>query len=83
MNILSIRPAVGAKELAYFDVEIGPHLRLYGLVLRTSADGRPRTFAPKISGKHAASFHPELADQITAAAVAALEGRAAYVQRSA
>ena len=77
MNILSIWPAAGEKELAYFDVEIGPHLRLYGLVLRRTPNGRLRTFAPKVSGKHAASFHPELAEQITAAATAALEGRVA------
>jgi len=78
MQILSIRPAAGTKELAYFDVEIGPHLRLFNLVLKRGPDGMPRTYAPKAFGKHAASFHPSLAQQITDAAAAALKERTAY-----
>jgi hypothetical protein len=78
MQILSIRPAAGAKELAYFDIEISPHLRLFNLILKLGPDGRPRTYASKVFGKHAASFHPTLAQQITDAAEAALKERAAY-----
>ncbi|PLU03810.1 hypothetical protein BMJ29_21000 [Sinorhizobium medicae] len=81
MQILSIRPTAGVKEAAYFDVEISPHLRLFNLILRRTPDGRFRTFAPKAFGKHAASFHPELAQQITDAAAAALGGNAAHADR--
>ncbi|WP_064692010.1 hypothetical protein [Rhizobium aegyptiacum] len=83
MEIHNLRPAAGTNERAIFDVQIGPHLRLYNLVLKESPDGRLRTFAPKVFGKHAASFHPELAQQITNAAVAAMNGGAAYDSRTA
>lgn len=78
MEIHNLRPAAGRNERAIFDVQIGPHLRLYSLILKEGPDGRLRTFAPKAFGKHAASFHPELAQQITNAAVAALSGGAAH-----
>ncbi|APO75108.1 hypothetical protein AM571_CH02299 [Rhizobium etli 8C-3] len=77
MEIHNLRPAAGRNERAIFDVQIGPHLRLYSLTLKEGPDGRLRTFAPKAFGKHAASFHPELAQQITNAAVAAMNGGAA------
>ncbi|MGY6568519.1 MAG: hypothetical protein ACXIVE_05940 [Salinarimonas sp.] len=76
MRILSIRPAAGTKTLAYFDVEISEHLRLYNLQLRAIPMGM-RTVAPNACGKHAASFHPILGEQITQAAAAALKGHAA------
>lgn len=79
MRILSIRPTAGAKTLAYFDVEIGDHLRIYNLQLRQTPGGL-RTVAPNACGKHAATFHPILAEQITAAAVAAHGGRVANAQ---
>lgn len=83
MQILSIRPAAGASTLAVFDVELTPHLRLFNMVLKRGPDGCPRTYAPKVSGKHAASFHPELAQQITNAAAAAFKERAAYDRNAA
>ncbi|WP_224647223.1 hypothetical protein [Mesorhizobium sp. BR-1-1-8] len=49
-------------------------LRLFGLALTKNADGAWRTYAPRNSGVRVASFHPVLADEITRAAVAALEG---------
>jgi hypothetical protein len=73
MKVISIRPTAGAKTLAYFDVEMGEHLRLYNLQLRQTPVGL-RTVAPNACGKHAATFHPTLAEQITAAAAAALNG---------
>ena len=79
MRILSIRPAAGTKTLAYFDVEISEHLRLYNLQLREIPGGM-RTVAPTAAGKHAATFHPILAERITQAAAAALKGHAAYDQ---
>jgi hypothetical protein len=77
MQILAIRQVAGAKDIAFYDVEITPHLRLFNVLLRKSPDGRLRSFAPKAFGKHAASFHPDLAEQMTQAAVAALKSRAA------
>lgn len=73
MRIISIRPTAGSKTLAYFDVEMGEHLRLYNLQLRQTPVGL-RTVAPNACGKHAATFHPILAEQITTAAAAALNG---------
>ncbi|MEC5291658.1 hypothetical protein VSX64_13270 [Aurantimonas sp. C2-6-R+9] len=75
MRILSIRPAppgAGTRTIAHFDVEAGPHLRLYNLTLRRLADGRYRIVAPNACGKHAASFHPELAAELSSAAAQAL-----------
>lgn len=72
MRILSIRPEAGESALARFDVEVGPHLRLYNLLLRKAPDGRLRTFAPNAMGKHVATFHPDLANEITRAATAAI-----------
>ncbi|WP_413709371.1 hypothetical protein [Rhizobium sp. Rhizsp82] len=77
MNVLAIRPSVGGRDVAMFDIEIGPHLRLFNLILRESSDGRLRTYSPRAFGKHAASFHPELAQQMTDAAIAALKEHAA------
>lgn len=74
MRILSIRPTAGGRDVASFDVELSPHLRMFNLTLRHGQHGDLRTYAPKAAGKHAASFHPDLADQITRAAVAALGG---------
>ena len=74
MRILSIRPAAGTKVVAHFDVEVDEHLRVFNMELRRMPDGQWRSFAPKSSGKHAASFHPDLATEITRAAAAALKG---------
>jgi hypothetical protein len=77
MHILSIRPEAGPVPRARFDVEVAPDLRLYNLLLREVGSGRYRTYAPNAHGKHAVSFHPNLAEKITTAAVAALKERAA------
>jgi hypothetical protein len=74
LRILSIRPAAGTKVVAHFDVEVDEHLRMFNLELRQMPDGQLRSFAPKSSGKHAASFHPSLATEITRAAAVALKG---------
>lgn len=81
--ILSIRPTpngVGSRTLAHFDVELG-HIRVFGLLLREFADGTRRTIAPNAAGRHAATFHPETAEKITAAASAALGGLTANANR--
>ncbi|MGV8939812.1 MAG: hypothetical protein ACOH2J_22065 [Allorhizobium sp.] len=82
MRIIDVRPASRPADLAIFDVEIGPHLRLFNIALRRTPDGRHRILAPNAWGKHSASFHPELAEQITQAAVAALGGSVANAENS-
>jgi len=82
MKILSIAPAASSGSgrfpcVAVFDAEIGGTLRLYNLRLLRSPDGRHLTYAPSAGGKRCATFAPELAEEITAAATAALGGRAA------
>ncbi len=76
MEILQVRPPTRPRDVAMFDVQIGPHLRLYNLILRAAGDGF-RVIAPSAFGKHSATFTPELAAQITKAAVAAMGGRKA------
>lgn len=81
MKILSIRPLEGPGAVARFDVEINEHLRLFSLNLRRTPDGRWRTYAANSCGKHVASFHPDLAEKITTAAVAAMNGGSAAYAR--
>lgn len=76
MKILAIRRPQAPGAEARFDLEISEHLRLFGLQLKRGADGSYRTYAGRVCGKRAASFHPVLAEQITRAAVAALEAAA-------
>ncbi|WP_172350848.1 hypothetical protein [Mesorhizobium sp. NZP2298] len=78
MNIIAIRPAAGSRTLAYFDLEIDGHLRIFNLALRTNRLGQLRTVAPQACGKHAVTFLPAFAEQISQAAAAAL-GAAANV----
>lgn len=88
MRILSITPRTdpgGGRfhTLAMFDVEIEGAIRLYNLRLLRAPDGRHLIYAPNAHGKRCATFLPELAHQITAAAIAALGGRTAHDQRAA
>jgi hypothetical protein len=76
VKILAIRHLQVPGAEARFDIEINEHLRLFGLLLKRSRDGRLRTYAPNSCGKHVASFHPILAEKITSAATAALEAAA-------
>lgn len=80
MRILSIRRGAGS-ELATFDIELNQHLRMFNMVLRQTADGRIRSFAPKAKGKQCASLHPDLAEQITAAAKVALSEARSHAGR--
>jgi hypothetical protein len=73
MKLLSIRLEAGSGALARFDVEITPELRMYNMVLRSTANGLFRSYPPNAHGKHVATFHPALAEQITQVAVAAYE----------
>jgi hypothetical protein len=76
-KIMNIRPApggAGVRTIAHYDAEISEHCRLYGLLLREFPDGTRRTIAPNNNGRHFATFHPTIGEQLTAAASAALRG---------
>ena len=83
MEIVNLRPPYRPQDEALFDLQIGPHLRLFNLALRKLPNGMYRVLAPNAFGKHSASFHPELAQKITNAAVAAISGGAAHDIRAA
>lgn len=63
----------GAKTLARFTVDLDG-VRIFSLLLRELPDGTRRTVAPNLGGQHVATFRRDLAEQITAAASAALYG---------
>jgi hypothetical protein len=76
MKIIDIWPMrEGSSTLARFDLELTEQVRIFGLHLKRSDDGRMRVFGPKSGGRHAASFHPTISEEITSAAIAALEGK--------
>jgi hypothetical protein len=77
MKIIDIWPIRdGSASLARFDLQLNEQVRLFGLHLRRNGDGQLRIFAPKSGGQHAASFRPEISEEITKAAFAAFEAKA-------
>jgi hypothetical protein len=70
------RDKTGHTCIGLIDVEMSPDLRLYKLRLLRMRDGRHRIYAPYAGRNLAASFSPELADQLTALALMALEEKA-------
>lgn len=82
ISILNIRSPIRPADAAIFDVELGPHLRLYNLSLRCTSNGHYRILAPNACGKHSASFHPDLAEKITRAATAAVGGSIAHENKN-
>lgn len=64
MKILSIRRTPpGGKQVARFDVELIPGVKLYELKLIRSDRGY-RVFGPAIGGGAAATFTPQIADEL-------------------
>lgn len=75
MRILRITPdRTGGAVVARFDVELTDDIRMYGLTLRQNRKGY-RSDVPNLRGMHVVTFAPPLAQQITEAAVTALNGR--------
>lgn len=73
MEILDIRPCVGAGNLlARFDAKVTDHIRMYNLKLMSGNRG-PRVYAPQAFGASSATFHPDLANELGRAAMAALD----------
>jgi hypothetical protein len=74
MEVKNLRPPYRPQDLAEFDLQIGPHLRIFSLAIRRLPDGRYRILAPNAAGKHSASFHPTLCVEIVEAVLAAMGG---------
>lgn len=76
MRILYAHPTRGRGErecIAFVDVELNEHIRLYGLRLVRQADGKHLIYAPQAGQRHAATFSKPLAARLTELAVEALE----------
>lgn len=69
MHILDIRPEPSGRGncLARFDVQLDG-LRLFNVALKRTASGY-RVFAPSAFGSAVATFTPEIASALTAAAL--------------
>ena len=74
MHILSIRPAPPGtgRTVALFDIAVTDELRLYDVRLIETEDGRHLSYAPNSHGRRTATFAPNLANEISRAASAAL-----------
>jgi hypothetical protein len=68
LNIKRAPPGASGNILAYFDAEISPELRLYGLSLREYPDGNRRISSPNAQGRRVVTFAPTLAELLTQAA---------------
>jgi hypothetical protein len=76
MHILSITPSHSdgggsVREVARFDLQLSPDVRLYGLRLMQTPEGRHLTYAPSSAGRRFATFAPTLVEDITISAVSA------------
>jgi hypothetical protein len=67
----------GSQCMAYVDVELNEHVRLYGLRLLRKPDGAHYLFAPQAGHRRTATFSKPLAERLTALAVEAYEKAAA------
>ncbi|MDI5926451.1 hypothetical protein QBK93_17380 [Rhizobium leguminosarum] len=80
IEITETRPPWRAADLCVFDVQVGPSLRIFNLALRRMPNGFHRIMPPNACGKHAVSFAPPLAIEITKAVLAKIEGHPAYAE---
>lgn len=80
MRIISLFPECDAgngsvKTLARFSVDIGP-LTLHHMSLKQKPDGAFRVTSPNLRGTNVVTISPDLAEQISAAALTAWRARA-------
>jgi hypothetical protein len=65
------------RLVAYFDLELSSEVKIYGLKLMETPDGRRLSYAPNGNGgRRLATFAPALAAAITEAAAVKLRGQA-------
>lgn len=79
MKILYLHKLAAAKPrdaVAFVDVELNDHVRLYGLRLMRHADGRHMLYAPQAGARRTATFSAPLAERLTALALEAYEAAA-------
>ena len=76
MRILYTHPTGETGEracVAFIDVELNEHIRLYGLRLLRQPDGRHTISAPQCGRRQSSTFSKPMAERLTAMAVEALE----------
>ena len=73
MEILNLEPVAdrggGMRTLAFFDLQLTPEIRLHGMKLLQSAEGKTITYAAQSGPRRTATFARSLAETITAAAM--------------
>lgn len=70
MEVLSISPTPhdgrpGVREIAKFDLQVTPDVRLHGCKLRQTPDGKRFSYGPAARGNRAASFTHDFAVRVT------------------
>ncbi|TIV98317.1 MAG: hypothetical protein E5V85_11730 [Mesorhizobium sp.] len=85
MKILSCRPEPPGcgQTVARFDIALSDELRLFGLRLKRRATGGYAVHSPNANGVRVVTFSPNLVDEISRAALAALDERKPNVKASA
>jgi len=76
MKVLYCHPLRDAKArdaVAFVDVELNEHIRLYALRLVRQPDGAYRLYAAQAGTRRTATFSTPMAERLTALAVEALE----------
>lgn len=79
MKILYCHPLPNAKArdaIAFVDVELNEHIRMYGLRLVQQPDGRHMLYSPQAGTRRTATFSKPMAERLTALAVEAYEAAA-------
>lgn len=80
MQVFNLQPVANSgggslKVVANFDLELSGNVRLYGLRLMATPEGRRIVYAPNGNGgRRLATFSPQLAAEITKAAIQKFEG---------
>lgn len=73
MQIQNLEPVAdrggGVKLLALFDLQLTPEVRMHGMKLLQSPDGKCITYAAQSGPRRTATFARSLAERITAAAL--------------
>lgn len=76
MRVLYARPTKEKGDracIAFVDIELNDHVRMYGLRLVRQPDGKHLIYAPQAGQRRAATFSTPLATQISSLALEALE----------
>jgi hypothetical protein len=90
MNIIGITPARpadvsarGFKTLCFFDAQVSPDIRMYGLELVETPDGKRLIYAPSKGGRRVATMSIELGDALAGLLARAGVGNDSHVANAA